>query len=169
MVKIIRNWCEGIIVAIILSIIIEILVPDGNNKKYVKVVIGVYIIFVVINPILKLMDYDFNFDFFKYSAQEETYVNINTDMKDVYIVGIEQELKKEIENLGYSVKTLKVNVDKSYENIESIEIKIENKTDKNMIEPVVIGDNKIKENFEEVTNYIKENYNLNEEQIIINN
>ncbi len=169
MVKIIRNWCEGIIVAIILSIIIEILVPDGNNKKYVKVVIGVYIIFVVINPILKLMNYDFNFDFFKYSAQEETYANINTDMKDVYIVGIEQELKKEIENLGYSVKTLKVNIDKAYENIESVEIKVEKKTDKNMIEPVVIGDNKIKENFEEVTNYIKENYNLNEEQIIINN
>ncbi len=169
MVKIIRNWCEGIIVAIILSIIIEILVPDGNNKKYVKVVIGVYIIFVVINPILKLMDYDFKFDFFKYSAQEETYANINTDMKEVYIVGIEQELKKEIENLGYSVKNLKVNVDKSYENIESVEIKVEKKNDKNMIEPVVIGDNKIKENFEEVINYIKENYNLNDEQIIINN
>ena len=44
----IKSWCEGIIVAIIISIIIEMLVPDGNNKKYVKVVIGIYIIFVTL-------------------------------------------------------------------------------------------------------------------------
>ena len=51
MINIIRQWCEGIVVAIVLSVIIELLVPEGNNKKYVKVVIGVYIVFVVINEL----------------------------------------------------------------------------------------------------------------------
>ena len=32
----IRAWCEGIIIAIIISIIIEMILPDGKNKKYVK-------------------------------------------------------------------------------------------------------------------------------------
>ena len=62
MIGIIRGWCEGIIIAIIISVIIELLIPEGNNKKYVKVVVGIYIIFVTINPILKLIDYDFNFE-----------------------------------------------------------------------------------------------------------
>ena len=39
MIGIIRNWCEGIIIAIIISVIIELLVPEVNNKKYVTVVI----------------------------------------------------------------------------------------------------------------------------------
>ena len=54
----IRAWCEGIIIAIIISIIIEMILPDGKNKKYVKVVIGIYIMFVVLNPILEIINYD---------------------------------------------------------------------------------------------------------------
>ena len=65
MIGIIRNWCEGIIIAIIISVIIELLVPEGNNKKYVKVVIGIYIIFVIINPLLNLMNYKIDFEYFE--------------------------------------------------------------------------------------------------------
>ena len=47
-----KSWCEGIIVSIILCIIIESLIPEGNNKKYVKVIIGIYIMYVSLNPLL---------------------------------------------------------------------------------------------------------------------
>ncbi len=168
MIKIIRNWCEGIVVAIILSIIIELLVPEGNNKKYVKVVIGVYIIFVVINPILKLVNYEFKFDFVNNIKSQETSANsLNSEVKDIYIISMQEELKNKIEELGYSVKDLKIKVDKNYENIENIEMKINKKTDENMIEPVIIGDNKKEENYDEVIDYLKENYELEESQILI--
>ena len=58
----IRQWCEGIIIAVIISIIIEMIIPEGKNKKYIKVIIGVYIMFVSLTPILELLDYDFNFN-----------------------------------------------------------------------------------------------------------
>ena len=32
----IRQWCEGIIIAVIISIIIEMIIPEGKNKKYIK-------------------------------------------------------------------------------------------------------------------------------------
>ena len=48
MVNNIRNWCECLVVAVVISLLIEMFLPDGNNKKYVKVVIGIYIIFVII-------------------------------------------------------------------------------------------------------------------------
>ena len=66
----IKSWCEGIIVAIIISIIIEMLVPDGNNKKYVKVVIGIYIIFVTLNPIFQLLNYQFDFSSLKFELKK---------------------------------------------------------------------------------------------------
>ena len=36
MINFMKTWCEGIIVAVMISIIIELLIPEGNNKKYVK-------------------------------------------------------------------------------------------------------------------------------------
>ena len=48
MIEWIKNWTEGIIIAVIISIIIEMLVPDGKNKKYVKVVSGIYILYTKI-------------------------------------------------------------------------------------------------------------------------
>ena len=37
MIEFCRTWCEGIIVAVIISMIIETILPEGNHKKYVKV------------------------------------------------------------------------------------------------------------------------------------
>ena len=61
MILAIKNWCEGIIIAIIISIIVELLLPNGNNRKYVKVVSGIYIMFVILNPLLEMLKYDINF------------------------------------------------------------------------------------------------------------
>ena len=57
-----KAWCEGIVIAIIISTIIEMIIPDNKSKKYVKVVIGIYIMFVCLNPILELFKYDLNFE-----------------------------------------------------------------------------------------------------------
>ena len=125
MIKILRNWCEGLVIAVIISIIIEMLIPDGNNKKYIKVVIGIYIIFSTINPILDLINYDINF---------ENYINIDTvqssssvkdyadSIRKVYINGLENDIKLEITNLGYKVNNINILFDKDYTNVEKIEL-----------------------------------------------
>ena len=46
------NWAETIIIAVVIATIIEMLIPEGSSKKYVKVVIGVYILFTIISPII---------------------------------------------------------------------------------------------------------------------
>ena len=33
MIVFLKSWCEGIIVAVILSIFIESILPEGNHKK----------------------------------------------------------------------------------------------------------------------------------------
>ena len=53
MIKFMKNWCEGIIVGVMISLIIELIIPEGNNKKYVKVISGIFIIFTVLNPIFQ--------------------------------------------------------------------------------------------------------------------
>lgn len=169
MIKFLKSWCEGIIVAIILSIIIESLLPEGNNKKYVKVVIGIYILFVVLNPIIQILNYDINFDSLFNFKSMSTSATIDNNIKNVYIKGMEETLKEEIEKLGFNVLNIKIIVDDNYENIEKIEVII-GKNNISNIEPVLINKYNLTDssnNFMELKNYISSNYNIEVSKIII--
>ena len=48
-----KSWCENIVVVIIITTLIEMLLPEGKTQKYIKIVIGVYLIFSIVQPILK--------------------------------------------------------------------------------------------------------------------
>ena len=41
------HWANGVIVAVILATIFEMILPEGNNKKYIKTVIGVFVLFTI--------------------------------------------------------------------------------------------------------------------------
>ena len=126
MVKFMKIWCEGIIVAIMISIIIELILPEGNNKKYVKVIIGIYIVFVILNPILSKVDSNINFqDYFNFETVEVS-ANLNQDIKDVYVKGIEEALKSELVDKGYNIQSIECIVDENYENIQKVNIVIKN-------------------------------------------
>ena len=52
MVEWISGWAQGIIVAVIIATIIEMLLPEGSSKKYIKVVVGIYILFTIVSPVI---------------------------------------------------------------------------------------------------------------------
>ncbi len=171
MIRFLKSWCEGIIVAVILSMIIESILPEGNHKKYVKVVIGIYIIFTILNPFLGKLNTNMEFSNFLNIPTVET-SSVNTkDIQKLYADGIEQTLKNSIqEEFNCIVKTIQITYDKNYENFEKVELEIqENNISK--VETVEIG-NKVQneENLiheEDIKNYISENYNLNKNKIFI--
>lgn len=110
----ISNWIQGIIVAVIISTIIEMILPQGNCKKYIKVVIGVYILFSIISPVItKLTGTNFNlantFDLNEYieASNHNTYENLNqsqeNQIKEVYKTSLKKDMKEKIETKGYSV------------------------------------------------------------------
>lgn len=52
MVNWISSWLQGIIVAVIIGTIIEMLLPKSSISKFIKVVIGLYILFSIITPVV---------------------------------------------------------------------------------------------------------------------
>ena len=166
----IKQWCEGIIVAVIICIIIESLVPEGNNKKYIKVVVGIYIIYVTLIPIFNLLDYELNIEkIFSSFEYEEVSTDLGNDIKDVYVLGIEENIKDEVKQFGYEVEYVNVYVDSNYENIEKIELKLREKTENLLVKPIVIDstqNNLKQENFSEIKAFISENYLVNKANVI---
>ena len=173
MINFFKTWCEGIIIAVVISIIIESILPEGNNKKYVKVVIGIYIIFTILNPILGRIDNNIDFENILDVPTIETASIDEENIKELYSKGIEATLKENIEGeFGYVVSNVNITYDENYENIKSISLSLkENGVDK--IEKVEIGsntenNNQNMEEYEEVIKYISENYETPKSAIFIN-
>lgn len=182
MIKFMKNWCEGIIVGVMISLIIELIIPEGNNKKYVKVISGIFIIFTVLNPIFQNLNFDFEKTFdelFDNSSVETSTVDVyvNNEMKDVYILEIENDIKEFLKGNGYEVEKVNIKLDLNYEEIISLEIKIkdfENIEDIE-IQNIVISDdkenidkNKVEdEELKKIKNVISEEYKIEEGKISI--
>lgn len=123
----ISGWIQGIIIAVIIGTIIEMLLPDGNCKKYVKVVIGVYILFSIVSPVItkvtgnefRVSDiYDINtyIEVSTKSSKENIENSQQNQIKQVYITNLKNDMKQKIQEKGYSVKslTLEISNDEQY-------------------------------------------------------
>ena len=78
MIKFINSWAQGIILAVIIATIIEIILPEGKNKKYVKTVIGVYILFTIKDILIFIIILLFAFTIIYPLINKFTKTNINT-------------------------------------------------------------------------------------------
>ena len=114
-------WSESLVVAIAITTIIEMLLPEGNNKKYMKMVCSIYILFTIVNPILSLNK--INIKDFKIQDETINAFSYNTEtITDVYIKTYENEIKNKLIEEGYNLSNVKLNLDYSLENIESMQI-----------------------------------------------
>lgn len=169
MVSWVSTWAEQIIVAVVISTIIEMILPSGNNKKYIKAVIGVYILFTIISPILgKFTNIDFsNLDYEKYFSELETKqaisqnlaTNNNQNVEYIYINNLKLDMKAKLQKKGYSVENINLNIElgeSNYGKINSISLTVTKKEDNedkstntisvDKIEEVKIGNNKTEKN-----------------------
>lgn len=113
MVSFINSWAQGIILAVIVATIIEIILPDGNNKKYVKTIIGIYILFVIVYPLISKIT-NIDIDSITAVAEQEisTYENNNIELEtnayieDVYISNMKEDIKQKIKEKGYNIDSL---------------------------------------------------------------
>ena len=80
--------------------------------------------FITINPVLTLLNNEFDFGEMSKFQYEETVSSIEYDMKDIYIIGIEETIKKEIIDLGYEVNKIEIKLDYNCENINEVKIEI---------------------------------------------
>ena len=56
--EIIVQWVTQIILFIILATIIDLLIPTGTMKKYIKLVVGLILILILLNPIFYILNTD---------------------------------------------------------------------------------------------------------------
>lgn len=158
MIAFVRIWAEGIIVAVIVASIIELILPEGSSKKYIKVVIGIYILFVIVTPVINnfsnksldvssIVDFESKEEYKQVSSsnlEEKNIINI----RSMYEMNLKSDIKTKLQNKGYIVENVSVDIsdDEKY-TINKIDIKISGKqeerteTKKKEKEVITIVDN----------------------------
>jgi len=159
LIDFISSWAEQVVLAVVVAVILEMLLPQNKNKKYIKMVIGIYILFCIISPFMKESN-SFSvedIDLSEYYIEENVEVNqesMDKRLQELYLEELEQNITKKIEGEGYKVIKCKVNaiLDSNNENAGinkiTLEISEEINTNISKIKDVEIGTN-IKEEIEE--------------------
>ena len=139
MVNFLSSWVKNLSLAIVVVSILEMLLPNNKTKKYVKMVMGLYILFSIISPFIKNSDkLNFeNIDVSSYINEELNTSNVEVNqesmdkrLKEIYIEELENDITKKLKEKGYTIEYCKVDANISQENNDSGIKKITLKLDK---------------------------------------
>ena len=170
MINFLSTWIGQIVISVIIVTIFEMILPNGNLKKYIKAILGIYIIYCIITPFVnkdKLFDLD-KFNLEKYTTNNLTQSNINQESMDkrlekLYIEELERNIDAKIKEYGYEIYKCKIdailNSNKENPGIHSINLTVK-KVDKNIeVDKVEISNtksNQKEENKDEIIEEMKQ-------------
>ena len=140
MIDFISSWAQGLIVAVIIATIIEILLPEGNSKKFIKIVIGVFVLFQIISPVVQALGNNSSgnlsdiLQIEKYQNQLAEYENQSTNLastnekttREIYLNNVKKDMTSKLEEKGYTVHSIEIETktEESY-TIEKISLNLE--------------------------------------------
>ena len=124
MIEWISDWAGTIIITVIIATIIEMILPEGSSKKYIKVVIGIYILFTVISPVIskftgKTLEVSDIIDIDKYVNQMEEKNNMQNSLeannyesiREIYMGNLKSDIKSKLKGKGYTVTYIELDIE----------------------------------------------------------
>ena len=145
MIEFFSSWAKGIGVTVVIISIIEMLLPNNNSKKYIRMVLGIYLIFNIVSPVIKNKDIlnvnniNLNETTISTSSEEVDQTSMNKRIKKLYEQELEKDIIKKLNEKGYEVKacsvTTQVSTNENEETkINKIKVSIDKINDTNKIE-----------------------------------
>ncbi len=131
MIACFSEWAKNLTLAVVIVSLFEMLLPNNKTKKYIKVVMGLYILFNIISPFVKK---DFSFELENViensksktvSTEEVNQTSMDTRLKQICKEELEKDITQKVEEQGYLVENCNVDIKIEEEtNIEKITLKV---------------------------------------------
>lgn len=152
MVDFLNLWAQKVIIVVIVCTIIEMILPEGKNKKYIKTVIGIYIVFTIISPIASKINKDISLNLEDYlnlnnnNQVKSVSSNINTNeyIESVYKEKIEEDIKAKITKMNYKIEKISLTIETENEEKYGTILNINLKISENKKEDKIENKNQIK-------------------------
>ena len=144
MINFLSSWAEQVILAVIIATILELILPNSKNKKYVQMVIGVYVLFNIISPIIKnkekLVFSEIDLDKYITTSTKVEQSSMDARLEKIYLDELENNIKSKFKNAGIEIIkcTIDAELDTTKKNagIHSIDVKVKNVDDEKKISKI---------------------------------
>lgn len=193
MIEWFNAWSKEIVTSVVIVTIIEIILPNNNMKKFVKIVTGLFIMYTILYPLFEVIT-DGNYsEKFIWDNKTNTMVECSAKLESeaeksrstiasIYTKNLKQDICNRLLSLGYECNSVNLVVDEDSYDIKEINVEIKNK-DKSKkraysivktVEYICISvsNNKEMENSVidendklEIKDYISETYGVNKDNI----
>ena len=138
MINFMSTFVKNLSLALVIISILEMLLPNNKTKKYVKMIMGLYVLFSIIAPFINNQDKINLSEFNTYveTSEEIVQTDVKVDqssmdkrLNEIYEQELQKDIKRKIENKGYEIESCKIEAHISQEDtgIEKITIKIARK------------------------------------------
>ena len=114
MIEFMSSWVKGLGLAIVIVSILEMLLPNNKTKKYIRMVMGIYILFTIVSPFISnRKDFNINdINLEEYTTTETStrvdQSSMNERIQELYIEELEKDITKKLKEKGYQVTSCKV-------------------------------------------------------------
>lgn len=143
MIEFLSSCSKSLGLSIVIVSILEIILPNNKTKKYVRMIMGIYILFSIISPFIDNKDL-FNLNNLNLESIKEVSVigtetdknknvdktSMNERIEELYVQELEKDIKKKLKDEGYQIKECKVSADIKDEDNETRITKIRLKLNK---------------------------------------
>ena len=104
----ISSWIMAVVGISVLGVLVDLVMPDGQTKKYIKGVFAFIVVLVIISPLPSLLNKEFSInDIFEENAiviQEDFVYQVNRDRVETLENMIEADLKEQgISNISIKI------------------------------------------------------------------
>ncbi|TDX43554.1 stage III sporulation protein AF [Orenia marismortui] len=175
------NWVRNIVLVILFANFIEMLLPNNKTKKDVDMIIGLFVILVILNPIINLFRFQESslslFNIFSYSkppfeeivAQGEVLREENKKVQEDYKLRISNQIAVLIK-LNSDLENINIKIDLADGKLKKVIIKAKD----NRVEKVTVdlSQENSSDKTDELTKNLKELissfYGLDRNQVLVN-
>ena len=144
MIDYFSEWAQNLTLAIVIVSLFEMLLPNNKTKKYIKVVMGLYILFNIISPIIKnkekLVFSEIDLDKYITTSTKVEQSSMDARLEKIYLDELENNIKSKFKNAGIEIIkcTIDAELDTTKKNagIHSIDVKVKNVDDEKKISKI---------------------------------
>ena len=138
MVNFLSSWVKNLCLALIVVSILEMLLPNNKTKKYIKMVMGLYVLFSIIAPFVENKDelkVDVENLYGQYTVQTSEVADkmdqtsMDNRLNELYKQKLEKDIIQKVNDEGYEVENCNVNahISDNDTGIELITLKLKEK------------------------------------------
>ena len=114
MINFLSSWVKNLSLALIIVSILEMILPNNKTKKYVRTVMGLYILFSIISPFIEnsskinlnnidLDSYTENTKTASSKVEEVDQTSMDNRINEIYKEELQKDITQKIEEKGYKV------------------------------------------------------------------